>query len=198
LADAGPLWEVPFDPDDPVETPRDLADPPEDGRDPVLDALAGAVLALETAGVPIDAPLGDVQWAQRGAERIPVHGGVDREGVLNIVTPVAVLAPTGVEPLDPGPPAVAGRGATSGLAIGGYPGRYGASFLFSVEMRPDGPVGIGLLAYGQSGDPRSPHHVDGMHAFAAKATRPLLFTEQAIAAATEESTTITSERTSGV
>ena len=30
---------------------------------------------------------------------------------------------------------------------------------------------IGLLAYGQAGDPRSPHHVDGTEAYAAKALR---------------------------
>ncbi|HEX7133925.1 MAG TPA: penicillin acylase family protein, partial [Iamia sp.] len=146
MTDAGTLWAVPFDPDDPVETPRDLADPPEDAADPVLDAVARAVLALEEAGVAPDAPLGDVQWAQRGEHRIPVHGGVDREGVLNIVTPVAVLADTGTEPRPAGPPPIDGRGTTTGLAVGGYPCRYGASFLFSVEMRPDGPVGVGLLA----------------------------------------------------
>lgn len=191
LADAGALWSVPFDPDDPVETPRDLADPTEDAPDPILDALARAVLALEEAGVALDAPLGEVQWAQRGEQRIPVHGGVDREGVLNIVTPVAPLADTGTEPRPAGPAPVAGRGATTGLAAGGYPCRYGASFLFSVEMRPDGPVGVGLLAYGQSADPRSPHHADGMHAFAAKATRPLLFAEDAVAADTQVHRTVT-------
>jgi acyl-homoserine-lactone acylase len=36
-------------------------------------------------------------------------------------------------------------------------------------------VGLGLLAYGNSGDPRSPHHRDGTEAYAAKAPRPLLF-----------------------
>ena len=50
----------------------------------------------------------------------------------------------------------------------------------SVELTDDGPRGIGLLSYGQSGDPRSPHHVDGTEAFAAKALRPLLFTNAEI------------------
>ena len=190
VLEAGSLWAVPFDADDPVETPRDLAEAPEDGRDPVLAAVAGAVLALEQAGVAIDAPLGEVQWAPRGEHRIPVHGGVDREGVLNVLSPVVVLSDTGTEPRDRGPAPVAGRAATSGLAVGGYPCRYGASFVFSVEMRPDGPVGVGLLAYGQSGDPRSPHHVDGTRAFSDKAVRPLLVTEAEIAADTREQRTV--------
>ncbi|HEU5152518.1 MAG TPA: penicillin acylase family protein [Iamia sp.] len=191
VVDAGPLWAVPFDADDPVETPRDLAEAPDEGPDPVLAAVAGAVLALEQAGVAIDAPLGEVQWATRGSHRVPVHGGVDREGVLNVLSPVTVMASTGVEPQPPRPAPVPGRAATSGLAEGGYPCRYGASFVFSVEMRPDGPVGVGLLAYGQSADPRSPHHVDGTRAYADQAVRPLLVTEDAIAAATEAHRTVT-------
>jgi len=192
LVDAGGLYAVPFDPDDPLATPRGLAEAPADGPDPVVALVATAVLALETAGVALDAPLGEVQWAPRGAERIPVHGGSDREGVLNMLGPVVVMADTGTEPRAPVPPSVPGRATTSGLAEGGYPCRYGASFLFSVEMRPDGPVGIGLLAYGQSGDPRSPHHVDGTHAFASKALRPLLFDDAAIDADTHERRTVTS------
>lgn len=193
VADAGPLWAVPFDADDPVSTPRDLADPPEAGRDRVLDALAGAVLALEQAGVPIDAPLAEVQWAARGDERIPVPGGIDREGVLNILTAVSVLPDTGIGPRAPAPPSIPGRGTTSGLAQGGYPCRYGASLLFAVDLPPEGPpVGLGVLAYGQSGDPRSPHHADGTRAFAARALRPLLFTEDAIAPAVVETRHVTS------
>lgn len=196
VADAGPLWAVPFDADDPVATPRELADPQSDegpdAPDRILDALAGAVAALEEAGVALDAPLGDVQWATRGDERIPVHGGIDREGVLNICTAVSPMADTGIEPRPPAPPPLPGRGTTSGLATGGYPCHYGASFLFSVELPPEGPpVGVGLLAYGQSGDPRSPHHADGTHAYTAKELRPLLLDEAAIAEAVEEQRTVT-------
>jgi acyl-homoserine-lactone acylase len=52
----------------------------------------------------------------------------------------------------------------------------------AVELTDDGPRALGLLAYGQSGDPRSEHHVDGTRAYAAKAVRPLLFTDEAIEA----------------
>jgi len=189
--DAGPLWSVPFDPDEPVDTPRDLAGPPDEGPDAVVDALAAAVVALEQAGVALAAPLGEVQWAQRGDERIPVHGGIDREGVLNVLGAVSAVADTGTEPRAPAPPPIPGRAVTSGLAEGGYPCRYGASFVFSVEMRPDGQNGVGLMTYSQSGDPRSPHHPESNHAYAARATRPLLFTDAAIQADTQGSRTVT-------
>ena len=52
----------------------------------------------------------------------------------------------------------------------------------AVELTDDGPVGKGLLAYGQSGDPGSPHHVDGTEAYSAKAVRPLLFADDDIEA----------------
>ena len=70
----------------------------------------------------------------------------------------------------------------TGLAFGGYRCTYGTSFVMAVELTDDGPVGVGLLAYGQSGDARSPHHRDGTDAYAAKQPRPLLFTDEAIAA----------------
>jgi acyl-homoserine-lactone acylase len=182
LLDAGPLFAVPFDADDPVATPHGLAPAPAEGPDPVLDAVARAVAALEVAGVAIDAPLGDVQWAQRGPHRVPVHGGYEGDGVLNILAPVGALASHSLEP-GPAPlTPVPGREATSGLAEGGYRCTYGTSFLMAVELTDDGPVGVGLLAYGQSGDGRAEHHVDGTRAYAAKAVRPLRFTDADIEA----------------
>ncbi len=176
------LFAVPFDPDDPVATPTGLAPPPGEGPDPVLGAAARAAVDLARAGVALDAPLGEVQWAQRGDERVPVHGGGEGEGVLNILAPIGALAGTDLEP---GPPPLELQGdrtARTGLRAGGYRCTYGTSFLMAVELTDDGPRARGLLAYGQSGDPRSPHHVDGTRAYAAKAPRPLLFTEEEIRA----------------
>ena len=59
--------------------------------------------------------------------------------------------------------------------MGGYPITYGASILFVVGFDDDGPVGRGLLTYGQSGDPASPHHVDQLRAFSEKKLRPIRF-----------------------
>ena len=176
------LFATPFDPDDPVATPAGLVPAPAEGADPVVGAVAGAVAALARAGVALDAPLGEVQWAQRGEARVPVHGGGEGEGVLNILAPIGALAGTDLEP---GPPPLELQGdrtGRTGLRAGGYRCTYGTSFLMAVELTDDGPVAEGLLAYGQSGDPRSPHHVDGTRAYAAKEPRPLLFTEEQIRA----------------
>ncbi|HYI60370.1 MAG TPA: penicillin acylase family protein [Acidimicrobiales bacterium] len=190
LLDAGPLFGEGWDPADPVATPRDLAPAPADGDDPVVGAVARAVVALDRAGVALDAPLGDVQWAQRGEHRVPVHGGGEVEGVLNVLGPTGALSSSALEP---GPPPLElqpGRTERTGLTAGGYRCTYGTSFFMVVEMTDDGPRGQGLLAYGQSGDPGSPHHVDGTEAYAAKATRPLLFSDTDIEADVQERRTL--------
>ncbi len=180
---AGPLFATDYDRDQPVTTPHGLAEPDDLVGDTVVAALAKAVRLLDQAGVPIDAPLGDVQWAQRGEHRVPVHGGYEGDGVLNILAPFGALNSLSLEP-GPAPlePVAPERTMTSGIAGGGYRVTYGTSFLMAVELTDDGPDGIGFLAYGQSGDARSPHHVDGTEAYAAKAARPLRFTDAAIEA----------------
>jgi acyl-homoserine-lactone acylase len=179
---AGALFEVAFDPDDPIATPHTLAPAPGgDVADPLLTAVAGAIDALTHAGVALDAPLGDVQRAIRGEHRVPVHGGGEAEGMLNVLAPTGALASHSLEPGPPSEPVLPGRVRT-GLAAGGYQVTYGTSFLAVIEMTPDGPEGRGLLAYGQSGDPMSPHHVDGTRAYAAGELRPLCFREDQIEA----------------
>ncbi|MEZ5237964.1 MAG: penicillin acylase family protein [Microthrixaceae bacterium] len=182
--DAGPLFAEPFDPDDPIGTPRGLAARQQDGAgpsaaSPVLHAVAEAVRVLDEAGVALDAPLGEVQWADRGGVRISVHGGgeedAQRAGALGRPAPgLDGRAPAAPEP-------VAGRERT-GLRHGGYRVTYGASFLMAVELTPQGPVGEGVLAYGQSAHPGSPRHADGTEAYASGSLRPLRFTDAEIEA----------------
>ena len=68
---------MPFREGDPRNTPRGLAREPDDGPDPVLVHLGEALLALRAAGVEPDAALREVQWADRGGERLPIPGGDD-------------------------------------------------------------------------------------------------------------------------
>lgn len=171
----GGLFAEPFDPADPLATPRGLAAPLAADADQVVAALRAAVGALEAAGVAIDAPLGAVQWARRGDERVPVHGAGEPEGVTNVLAPLGALSNQSLVPGPPRPAPIPERTERTGLAQGGYQVTYGTSFLMTVELTEDGPRGVGLLAYGQSGDDRSPHHLDGTEAYAAKAVRPLLF-----------------------
>ena len=189
---AGALFAEPFDVERPGTTPTGLTPLPDEGldsappadplADPLVVALASAVIDLAAAGFAPDATVGEAQWVARGDAHLPVHGGGEAEGVLNVLTPIGALASHAIEPgparLEP----VAARTGRTGLAVGGYRCTYGTSFVMAVELTDDGPVGLGLLAYGQSGDPTSPHHRDGTDAFAAKAARPLLFTDAAIEA----------------
>jgi acyl-homoserine-lactone acylase len=75
------LFDEPFDPADPVNTPRGLnTDGPYVGR-----ALGDAVRDLAGAGIPLDAPLGEFQYETRGGKRIPIHGGPGTLGVFNAI-----------------------------------------------------------------------------------------------------------------
>ncbi len=183
--DSGALFAEPFDPGDPIGTPSRLAAPPEGAEsaeaDPVLAALLGAAAALDSAGVEPDAPLREVQWAQRGAVRVPVHGGSEGDGVMNILAPTGALPPASLDPRPTGLPPVPGRERT-GLVEDGYCVTYGTSFVMAVDLGGDGPSGWGLLAYGQSSDPGSPLHLDGTEAYSAGDFRPLRFSDAEIAA----------------
>ncbi|MDQ3742011.1 MAG: penicillin acylase family protein, partial [Actinomycetota bacterium] len=76
-----PPFEVPFDNDDPANTPRGLRS--DDPR--VRKALVDAANELEGLGIPLDAKLGDVQAEVREGERIPIHGGPGTAGVFNAI-----------------------------------------------------------------------------------------------------------------
>lgn len=186
LRDAGALWATPWDPDRPLETPAGLAPAPDGGDDPVAQALGRALGALGAAGIAPDAPLGDVQWAQRGTQRLPVSGGWEPEGVANVSAPVGALARADIDPEPLLPPPVPGRFERSGLSEGGYPITYGVSFVMVAALHPQGASARGLLVYGQSDLPDSPHHADQLEPFAAGELRPLLVDDGEIDAATIE------------
>ena len=182
LRNAGPLWDEPFDPERPTMTPAGLAAAPESGADPVVTKMVAALKALAAAGVAIDAALGEVQFVDRGGERIPLHGANEVEGIVNVVAPYGAFQRSDLEPSVPTGEPVAGRAESTGLRVGGYPVTYGASIVMVVGFDDEGPTGRGLLTYGQSGDPEAEHHVDQMREFSAKRLRPLLFDEADIAA----------------
>lgn len=125
-------WRVPFDVDDPVHTPREL-----DTSAPfVAQALADAVLELDAAGIPLDAPLGADQYVVRDGERLPVGGGPDALAVINLLD-----APFGAS------------GFTEPF--------YGSGYLHVVALEPGRcPDGVSLLTYSQSSNPKSPHYAD--------------------------------------
>jgi acyl-homoserine-lactone acylase len=178
----GVLWAEPFDPDHPTAGPRGLADAPASGPDPVLDAVARAVVTLGLAGVSPDAPLGEVQWARRGGRRTGVHGGQERDGAANILGPIGLLPSYSLEPAAALADPVPGRTEVTGIRTGGYEVTYGTAWLMVAELTPDGPRARGVLPYGQTGDLSSPAAAEQVEAYAAKELRPMLFDEADIVA----------------
>jgi acyl-homoserine-lactone acylase len=149
-------WAVPFDPADPVNTPRDLVTTGAQ-RDALLAALRAAVARLASENIALDAPWGTVQAAVRGAERIPVHGADGGLGVLNLQRSVRV--PGGLLPV------------------------HGTSYIQVVSFDARGPVADAILSYSQSTDPASPFYADQTRNYAAKRWHRLPFTRDAIARA---------------
>lgn len=148
------IWKVPFDPADPAGTPAVLNTEGAAGDALLADLAAGGAL-LAMLGVPLDAPLGQVQTVGRGNERIPVSG-LPFGGVLNYMGAL------------PGP--------------GGFNVVHGSSYIQSVTFDAKGPVAKALLTYSQSADPASPHHADQTRAFVRKELRRYPFSAAEIAA----------------
>ncbi|MBX7550779.1 penicillin acylase family protein [Streptomyces sp. tea 10] len=133
------LWRVPFSAADPVHTPNTL----DTAAPAFATALADTVRELRTAGIALDAPLGEHQFVVRGGERIPVPGGSERLGVWNKVEGVW------------------------NAAQGGYTEvTTGSSHIQAVGWDGSGcPVARTLLTYSQSSNPNSPHFSDQTRLF---------------------------------
>lgn len=178
LKDRGDLFDTAFDPDDPVNTPNTVpaaADTPE--ADPIARNLANAVLNLQAAGVPLDAPLGQVQYTKRGDALIPIHGGGSADGLPNQVF-YSILQTS----LEPNPSRGEVINAATDLTTAGYVINYGASFVMTMNFTDDGPVAEALLTYGESDDPNSPHFLDQFFRFANEQWRPILYRQEDILA----------------
>lgn len=176
VTNAGALFANPFDPVDPVATPNGLAPAPADGPDPIIIALAEAVLRLNDAGVGLGQALSEVQWMPKNADRIGIGGGLGREGLIAIATASdgdGTLAPR-VQDLAPE------TLSSSGLRPGGYPVTYGNSYMFAVQFGDEGPAGQAILTYSQSADPASPHFDDQTRLYGTGAARPILFHDEDI------------------
>ncbi len=147
-------WRVPYDPAQPLTTPRGI-----NGADPhVRHALADAVRTLKAANIPLDAAIGSVQrWAG-----IPLPGCDGSEGCFNVVRASATSG---------------GKGGTD-TSDDNY--AQGSSFIMATELTPHGPHTRTILTYGESTDPASPHYSDQTVLFAHKQWVTERFTEAEI------------------
>ncbi|RUO72800.1 acylase [Idiomarina seosinensis] len=153
-----PKWTVDFDPQDPLNTPRGLAN-----NVSVLSDLGNAMVRIESLGLSIDAPLGEVQFVERAlptgqpsGQRLPWGGANNIEGGFNVFR-----ANTGSDgTIYPRLiyPEVDGSNLTeAGL---GYHISYGSSWMFTMEFTEEGPLAHGLLSYSQSRNIYSDHYLD--------------------------------------
>ena len=146
------IWRVPFDIADPVHTPRDF-----DANNPaVFKALSAAVERLDQAGIALDAKLGDIQFATRNGEHIPLHGGLTYSALHATLTPHVGYT----DPMQPS-----------------------NSYIQIVTFDTTGPVADAILASSQSPDPKSPFFDDQTWAYSRKQWTRLPFTPEAIKSA---------------
>jgi len=123
-----PLWQVPFDPTDPVGTPRDL----NEGNPEVVQAMSDALAFLEERGIAPATPWGRLQVAgDEGAPAIPIGGG---EGFAGNANAVASRLPAANEKRL-------------------YPVSYGSSHIQAIAFKDRGLAAHTILTYGQSMDP---------------------------------------------
>jgi acyl-homoserine-lactone acylase len=131
------LYAVPFDPADPVNTPRGLNVAQASVVTRVMGELAYTVKYFSDNGIPLDRPWGQIQFETRNGERIPIHGGPGGSGVYNAISPAALVPNAGFTPIFTG-----------------------SSYIQSVTFSPSGPDARALVTYSQSSDPANPNHAD--------------------------------------
>lgn len=180
-------FTVSFDPDKPAATPRQPPEPTADlSQDPMLQALAQGLNALDKVGIGYDTKLGDVQYeAVEQGTRLPWPGTANVEGGFNIVRPYEGAytanadqpkqAPNGT-PVGPMP----NTGKLSSQTGQGWPITAGTSWHFGLLFTDSGPQAWGLLSYSQSTNPASAHYLDQDKAYSNKDYRKILYSEQEI------------------
>jgi len=129
------LYAVPFDANDPVNTPRDLNVGNPAVRGLAMADLAGAVQRLAEASIPLDIAWGEVHFDTRNGETFPIHGG--GSGVYNAIGAGGLIDGVGYTPIFAG-----------------------SSFIQTVRWADDWPDVRGIVTYSQSTDPESPHFSD--------------------------------------
>lgn len=150
------LYRTPFDANDPVNTPAGINVEDPDIARAVVAALVDAVKLLKEMEIPLDAPWGEVHFAQRNGEKIGIPGGIGGMGMFsNIYAP---------------------------LKKGGYtPIVAGNSFIQVVTWNDEGdPLAKGILTYSQSEEPESPHYSDQTRLYSRSEWIDLPFTEEDI------------------
>jgi acyl-homoserine-lactone acylase len=156
---AGELYAVAFDPEDPVHTPRGLRTDDPRIQTALRQALSDAEKALAEAHIPLDAPLGEIQYAERNGRKIPIPGGEGWAGMFSMIV-------------------------TNLQADKGYtPIVHGNSFIQVTSWDKDGKLDPRvMLTYSQSPEPESDHYSDLTDIYSQGGWITLPFTDEEIEA----------------
>lgn len=136
-------FNVKFDINDPVNTPRDLII-----NDNTRNALGDAIAFFNSKNIALDATLADLQYvidAGDNNEKIPMHGGLGREGIFNVAQGPGLNEDGTYKPITNGP-----------------------TYMQTVTFDSKGPVVEALLAYSQASDSTRPYHRDQTRRYSAK------------------------------
>ena len=136
------LYAVPFDVNDPVNTPRELNTGDPAVRDDVMIGLGNAVQRLSDAGIALDRTWGSVHFDTRDGETFPIHGGSGGSGVYNAIFSGGLIDGVGYTPIFAG-----------------------SSYIQAVRWQQGWPVAQAIVTYSQSTDPDSPHFSDMTQVF---------------------------------
>lgn len=152
------LWTIDFDANDPINTPSGFDLSESDNYERIATALSAGISNLEQANVDPTAPFGEVQFAQRNNDRIPVHGGLDDMGVFGVIK--------------------------GGLSDGGYQSINGGNSYIQAVTWDDTecPLAEGVLVPSQSNDPASDHFSDQTQLYSDKQWIAFPFCSDAIEA----------------
>ena len=131
------LYAVPFDAAEPLATPSGLAIGNAEVAGQLKQHLAEAAARLSEAGIPLTARWGDIQYAERNGEHIPIPGGQGWAGMWSMI--VADLKDQ----------------------AGYTPIVHGNSYMQIIYWDADGNLRPrAMLTYSQSQEADSPHYAD--------------------------------------
>lgn len=151
------VYAVPFDADDPVNTPAGINLADSSVKQAVREALLHAQTTLTEANIALDARLGDIQYAERNGKKIAIPGGEGWAGMFSMI--VTRLQPE--------------KGYT--------PIIHGNSYVQVISWDEDGNLHpTAMLTYSQSPEPESPHYSDLTEIYSSGGWIELPFTDAQI------------------
>lgn len=164
------LWATPFNPADPVNTPRGVVTNNPTLTAALRDALGRAVLQQAAAGIPIDRPWYEIQVSTKTVP-IPIHGADGNLGNYNAI-----------------------RSAPVGSRLpGGRAVSYGTSYIQTVTWDEAGPKVGAFLSYSNSTDAASANYADQTLRFSNKDWIKVPFTADEIGADPNFASTVIGE-----